>query len=106
MAIIWENEPVKSGRLAELALERLRWKKSTVYTVLKKLVNKGAVKNENAVVTSLIHCEDVMREQSENIIGKCCGGSLPMFLTAFLGCEKLTREEAEELKKLIDKYTE
>lgn len=106
MEIIWENEPVKSGRLAELARERLNWKKSTVYTVLKKLVNKGAVKNENAVVTSLLPREDVMREQSENIIGKCCGGSLPMFLTAFLSRERLTREEAEELKRLIDEHTE
>ena len=74
--------------------------------MLKKLVNKGAVKNENAVVTSLLPREDVMREQSENIIGKCCGGSLPMFLTAFLSRERLTREEAEELKRLIDEHTE
>ncbi len=106
MEIIWENEPVRSGRLAELALERLGWKKSTVYTVLKKLVNKGAVRNENAVVSSLTDREHILGERSEKLIRKGYGGSLPMFLTSFLSRERLTREEAAELKRLIDEHTE
>lgn len=105
MEIIWENEPIKSGKLVEIAAERLGWKKSTVYTVVKKLTVKGVIQSENAVISSLRSREDVMGEKSESFVNKSCGGSLPMFLAAFLGKEKLTRHEAEELKKLIDEFT-
>ncbi len=106
MEIIWDNEPVKSGNLVTIAFEKLGWKKSTVYTVVKKLTDKGIIKSENAVITSLRQRDDVLGEKSENLINAGYGGSLPMFLTAFLSREKLSREEAEELKKLIDDYTE
>ncbi len=106
MEIIWENEPVKSGNLVATAFERLDWKKSTVYTVVKKLADKGIIASENAVITSLRGRDDVLGEKSEKLITNAYGGSLPMFLTAFLSRERLSKDEAEELKRLIDDYTE
>lgn len=106
MEIIWENAPVRSGELVTLAFDRLEWKKSTVYTVVKKLTTKGIIKSEDAVITPIFTRDEVMNEKSESLITKGYGGSLPMFLTAFLQKEKLTKSEAEELKKLIDDYTE
>jgi len=106
MEVIWENEPIRSGELVSIAFERLGWKKSTVYTVVKKLVNKGLIRNENAVITASAARGEVLSENSETVINKTYGGSLPMFLTAFLSREKLSKAEADELKKLIDDYTE
>ena len=106
MEIIWENEPVRSGKLVAMAFERFGWKKSTVYTVVKKLTEKGVIVNENTVISSLRGRDDVLGEKSESLIKKGYGGSLPMFLTAFLSREKITREEAEELKRLIDEAVE
>lgn len=106
MEIIWENEPVRSGKLCALALDRLGWKKSTVYTVVKKLTEKQAIKSEKAVITSLRPRGDVLGERSESVVNKAWGGSLPMFIASFLSRERLTREEAEELKRLIDEHTE
>lgn len=106
MEIIWEKEPVKSGELVSAAYNTLGWKKSTVYTVIKKLTGKGLARSENAVVTSLVDRNNVFSEKSENLINTAYGGSLPMFLTAFLNKERLTRAEAEELKRLIDERTE
>ena len=106
MELIWENEPIRSGELVTLAFDSFGWKKSTVYTVIKKLSGKGFVKSENAVITSLCSREEVLTERSENLISKAYGGSLPMFLTAFLQKERITKAEAEELKKLIDDHTE
>lgn len=106
MEIIWDNAPIRSGELVTMAFNSLGWKKSTVYTVVKKLVNKGIIKSENAVITPLCTRDEIMKEKSESLITKGYGGSLPMFLTAFFQKEKLTKAEAEELKKLIDNYTE
>lgn len=106
MEIIWNNEPIKSGDLVRICFETYDWKKSTVYTILKKLTLKNAVKSENAVVTALIMRENALSEQSENVIESRFGGSLPMFLTAFLSKEKLSVSEAKQLKQLIDNYTE
>ncbi len=106
MEIIWDNSPVKSGELVTLAGEALGWKKSTVYTVVKKLTLKGYIKSENAVITALRSRDEVMKHRSEDLIERGFGGSLPMFLTAFLQKERLTKEEAAELKRLIDDYTE
>lgn len=106
MELIWENEPVKSGDLVRLAYESMGWKKSTVYTVVKKLCGKGVIINENAVITSLRCRDDVMGEKSEKMLNSSYGGSLPVFLTAFLKRERLTKEEAQELKKLIDEATD
>ncbi|MGN1303653.1 MAG: BlaI/MecI/CopY family transcriptional regulator [Oscillospiraceae bacterium] len=106
MELIWDNAPIRSGELVTMAFDNLGWKKSTVYTVVKKLSERSIIKSENAVITPLCTRDEVMSEKSENLIAKGFGGSLPMFLTAFLQKEKLTKAEAEELKKLIDDYTE
>lgn len=106
MELIWESEPVNSGRLVTLANEAYGWKKSTVYTIVKKLLQKGAVESENAVIRSTVDRARVLSEKSETVIEKSYNGSLPMFLSAFLSKEKLTAAEAEELKRLIDSHTE
>lgn len=102
MDLIWEAEPVRSTELAKMARERLEWKKSTCYTVLKKLDAKGFVKNEDATVTSLIGREQVQRAESSQLIERSFGGSLPAFLNAFLSGRGLTAEEARELHRLIE----
>lgn len=102
MDLIWEAESVRSTELAKMARERLEWKKSTCYTVLKKLEAKGFVKNEDATVTSLIGREQVQRAESSQLIERSFGGSLPAFLNAFLSGRGLTAEEARELHRLIE----
>lgn len=106
MEIIWSRSPIRSGELVTLAYSELGWKKSTVYTVIKKLSVKGAIKSENSIITPLITKADVLEKRSGEIISNSYSGSLPMFLTAFLNRERLTRDEAEALKKLIDEYTD
>lgn len=106
LELIWREQPVRSGELVDKAFAEYGWKKSTVYTILKKLVTKGLALNEQSVITATHDRDEVLSEKSEDVIKRSYGGSLPMFLTAFLSREKLSRKEAEELKKLIDEYTE
>lgn len=102
MKLVWEHEPVRSMELARLCLENLGWKKSTCFTVLKKLAGRGFVKNEQAVVTALIKEKDVQQAESQAIVEKSFSGSLPAFVTAFLSDRKLTKEEAAKLHALIE----
>ena len=106
MEMIWDNEPIRSGELVQLAFEKQGWKKSTVYTILKHLTKKGAAVNNDSVVTSASKREEQMHEQSGSMLDRSFGGSLPAFMTAFFGGRKLSKKEAEELKELIDSYTE
>ena len=106
MTLIWENEPIFSTSLVHLCEKTFNWKKSTTFTMIKKLSEKGYAKNENATVTSLIKRELVEKYESERIINDTFKGSLPSFLTAFFGGKKISEKEAEELKKLIDEYKE
>ena len=107
LEIIWDSEPVPSGRLVELCLEKLGWKKSTTYTRLRLLEEKGYVKNENSLVSALLSREEARAFESARVVNETFGGSLPIFLASFLGNgRKLTEEEAEELKKLIDGHRE
>ena len=101
-SLVWDNEPINSTELVRLSAEHLGWKKSTTYTVLKKLCERGILRNDNAVVTALIKREDAERFESTAVVEKTFGGSLPRFLAAFLGDRKLTEQEAEELKKIIE----
>ena len=103
MNLIWEKEPIKSMELVRLSLEQLGWKKSTCFTVLKKLSQRGFVKNEQAVVTSLVKRQEVQRTESKAVVDKNFGGSLPAFVTAFLSGRKLIKEEAAEIRIMIDK---
>ena len=86
--------------------EKLGWKKSTTYTVLRKLAQRGVLKNENTIVTSIVKKEETQIYESHEVFEKSFGGSLPKFLTAFFGNKKISNDEAEELKKLIDYYKE
>ena len=102
VSLIWENEPINSTELAKLCLEKLGWKKSTTYTVLRKLCERGILQNQNAIVITLIKREEAQKYESETLIEKAFDGSLPQFLTAFLGKKKITEKEAEELKRIIE----
>lgn len=104
MNIVWENTPVSSMELVRLAGEELGWKKSTTYTVIRRLCERGAIKNENAVVYALIDREQVMHAETEEHIDKVYDGSLKLFFTTFLQKEKLSRDEIEELKKIVAQY--
>lgn len=104
--VVWENEPIGSGELAKLCEEKLGWKRTTTYTVLKKLISRGVLRNENAVVTSLITRDEVLRYESRAVMNKTFGGSLPTFIAAFLDGEKLTAQEAESIKRMIDTHRE
>ena len=104
--LIWQNEPIGSGDLVKLCEKEMNWKKSTTYTVIKKICEKGIFQNENAVVSSLISKDEYYAKQSIRFVEDTFGGSLPKFLTAFIGAKKLSRHQAEEIKKLIDEHKE
>ena len=104
--IVWEHEPLPSGRLVELSQQELGWKKSTTYTVLKKLVDRGVLRNENAVVTAAVPKERILREESRAVVERTFEGSLPSFLAHFMGGKTISDAEADELKALIDRFRE
>lgn len=104
--LVWEQEPISSGELVKLCEKRFDWKKSTTYTVLKNLCEKGILQNNNAIVSSLIKKDEFYARQSRHFVEDTFGGSLPKFLSAFIGSERLSKRQAEELKLLIDDYKE
>jgi predicted transcriptional regulator len=104
--LIWHYEPIGSGELVKLCEKEMDWKKSTTYTVLKKLCEKGIFQNENAVVSALIKKDEFYAKQSRRFVEDIYGGSLPKFLTAFIGRHGLSDRQADELKKLIDEHKE
>jgi len=105
-SIVWENEPLGSGELVKLCNEKLGWKKSTTYTVLKKLCERDILKNENSTVSAIVKQEQVQKFESEQFLSKTFNGSLPRFITSFMSDKKLSKAEADALKKLIDSYKE
>lgn len=100
--LIWKNEPISSGELVKICESELNWKKSTTYTVLKKLCDRGIFQNEQGCVTSLITADEFYALQSEQFVEETFEGSLPRFLAAFSRRKKLNAEEIEELQRLID----
>ena len=100
--IIWQNEPVTSPELVKLAAKELDWKKSTTYTVLKRLCDRGIFQNSDGMVTSLISRKDFYAMQSEKFVEETFSGSLPAFLAAFTTRKKLSEAEINELQELID----
>lgn len=104
--LIWSYEPITSMELVKLCEKEMNWKKSTTYTVLKKLCDKGIFQNNNTLVSSLIKKDEFYGKQSRFFVEDIFGGSLPKFITAFIGNRKLSDRQAEELKKLIDRHKE
>lgn len=100
--MIWENEPIASGKLARLANDIFGWKKTTSFTVLKRLCDRGLFQNQNGMVTSLVSQKDYYARHSETYVEETFGGSLPAFLAAFGTRKKFTDEEIEELLKIIE----
>lgn len=106
MRIVWDSAPVNSGELVKLCEEKLGWKKSTTYTVIRKMQEKGYIDNQNATVSVLIPKEQVQAEESAYFVERTFGGSLPGFVAAFLGGRKISEEEARLLKQMIDAHRE
>lgn len=102
--IIWANEPLKSSDLVKLCEAELNWKKSTTYTMLKRLEAKGVFINENGTVNASIGREDFYAEQSKQFVAETFEGSLPRFVAAFTRSKKLSEKEIEELQRLIDEH--
>ena len=100
--ILWEHEPVKSSELVKLCRERLGWKKATTYTVIKRLSERGVLKSEDAVVTSLVSKEEVQAAEIDELVEKTFEGSLPAFVAAFTKHRKLSAEEIEDLRRMIE----
>ena len=104
--ILWEHEPVNSTRIVKLCSDQLGWSKATTYTVIRRLSQRGVLKNENAVVSSLVSKESVQRAELEELVEKTFEGSLPAFITAFSQSKKLGPAEIAQLQALIDQYKE
>lgn len=102
--ILWENEPIKSGKLVELCKERLGWKPTTTYTVIKKLSERGVLKNENTVVTSLVSKDQVQASELNEMVEKTFEGSLPAFIAAFTKHRNISDAEIDTLQEIIDRY--
>lgn len=105
LSIIWELEPINSTELTKVCLDKLGWKKSTTYTMIRKLSERGLLQNINAIVTSLIKKEQVQKYESELLMEKSFDNSLPLFIAAFLKDKRLSQKEAEEIKKMIEEAT-
>lgn len=102
--ILWENEPVNSTKLVALCKDQLGWSKATTYTVIRRLAERGVLKNENATVTSLVSKEQVQEAELEDLVDRTFEGSLPSFIAAFSRSKRLTEDEIVQLQALIDNY--
>ena len=102
--ILWENEPINSTKLVSICKEQLGWSKATTYTVLRRLGERGVLKNENAMVSSLVSKEQVQEAELEQMVEKTFEGSVPAFIAAFSKNKKLSAQEVAQLQALIDHY--
>lgn len=102
--ILWEHEPIKSKELVRLCQEQLGWKSTTTYTVIKRLSERGVLKNENTVVTSLISKDEVQAAEIDELVEKKFEGSLPAFIAAFTRHQKLSAKEIDAVQAMIDRY--
>ena len=102
--ILWEHEPIKSKELVKLCQEQLGWKPTTTYTVIKRLSERGVVKNENTVVSALVSQEEVQAAQVDEMMEKTFDGSLPAFIAAFSRNRKVSPEEIDQVQAMIDRF--
>ena len=101
--ILWEHEPISAADLARLCAEELGWKRTTTYTVIKRLSERGVIKNENTVVTSIISKEEAQQSELEELMDKKFEGSLPAFIAAFGHRQNLSEAEIEEIRRIIER---
>ncbi len=104
--ILWEHEPIKSSELVNLCKEQLGWKPTTTYTVIKRLSERGVLKNENTIVSSLVSKDEVQASEINEMVEKTFEGSLPAFIAAFTKHQKISEKEIDEVQKMIDRYAE
>ena len=104
--ILWEHEPIKSRELVKLRSEQLGWKPTTTYTVIKRLSERGILKNENTVVSSLVSKEEVQAAEIDELVDKTFEGSLPAFIAAFTRHRKLSSDEIDQVQQMIDRFRE
>ena len=102
--ILWEHEPIKSGALVALCKEQLGWKNSTTYTVIKRLAQRGVLKNENTIVTSLVSKDQVQAAEIDELVETKFEGSLPAFVAAFTRHQKMTQNEIDQVQAMIDQF--
>ena len=102
--ILWEHEPIKSTELAKLCKEKLDWSKTTTYTVIKRLSERGVIKSENAIVTSIVSKEEAQQSELEELMDKKFEGSLPAFIAAFTKHQKISAAEIDAVQQMIDRY--
>ena len=102
--ILWEHEPIKSSELVSLCKEQLGWKPTTTYTVIRRLSERGVLKNENTIVTSLVSKDDIQASEINEMVEKTFEGSLPAFIAAFTKHQKISEREIDEVQKMIDRY--
>jgi len=101
--ILWEHEPVTAVELVKLCQSQLGWKRTTTYTVIKRLEERGVLRNENGVVTSLVSKEDVQASEIDDLVEKKFEGSLPAFLAAFTKRQELSERDLDEVQRMIDR---
>ena len=104
--ILWEHQPINSTKLTALCAQQLGWSKATTYTVIRRLAERGVLKNENATVTALVSKEQVQQAEMQEMMEKTFEGSIPAFIAAFGNCKKLTRQDVKQLEDLIQSYKE
>ena len=104
--ILWEHEPIKSRELVKLCSEQLGWKPTPTYTVIKRLSERGILKNENTVVSSLVSKEEVQAAEIDELVDKTFEGSLPAFIAAFTRHRKLSSDEIDQVQQMIDRFRE
>lgn len=102
--ILWEHEPIKSSELVNLCREQLGWKPTTTYTVIKRLSERGVLKNENTIVSSLVTKDEVQAAEINEMVEKTFEGSLPAFVAAFTKHQKISEEEIDAVQAMIDRY--
>ena len=102
--ILWKNEPIHSGELVRICGRELGWKPTTTYTVIKRLSERGVIKNESSVVTSIVKKEEAQKSEINELVDRIFGGSLPSFISAFADSRNLTDEEIGEIQDMIDRY--
>ena len=102
--ILWEHEPIKSGELVKLCREQLGWKPTTTYTVIKRLAERGVLKNENTVVTSIVSRDEAQAAEIDEMVDTTFEGSVPAFLAAFTKRRKISEEELDAIQEMIDRY--